>query len=528
MKITTILDYLLSFIFINNNLNKNKILKAETKLYEVKSSISDFYLNEILNDKKHNKDDLLNKLYSSNYQYIYKKIINSKYFNNKIISFFCNNNTFFFPLNDDILKIIYSKGIKVNFLISKILFILLKIIIFFKNIINIILFLITSIKFNFKKNKNIVYLSYIPEINPDENFPKVENFYSWVKRYFKISNYVYFLHTNKNIHNQIVNNKKYELENNDFLNYCLSINKLLSLITSIISAVYFILKTSKNSKLGKLNCLIFQDLIIYFFLKSNKDLKPKLCLFSNIELLYRPFWTYALEDRTYLYYMSTNTNFNNTNNSKIEFYDLFLTKFYTWNKYICWTNEQKKWILDNAFLSNPKIKLCKYIPYQGKNIILNKSKDKKVIAIFDVPPKSDKLNKTFLNPYNVYSENFCIKFIDDLLKNTSNKNYQLFIKLKYINEDISLKYLRFIDKIEKKYKKNVKIYRGGISASSIIKISEVVFSLPFSSPSLLAKRMKVKSYYYDPFNFIKHTKYNNKSVKIIKTVNELKKVLKGI
>ena len=82
--------------------------------------------------------------------------------------------------------------------------------------------------------------------------------------------------------------------------------------------------------------------------------------------------------------------------------------------------------------------------------------------------------------------------------------------------------------LEKKYKKNVKIYRGGISASSIIKISEVVFSLPFSSPSLLAKRMKVKSYYYDPFNFIKHTKYNNKSVKIIKTVNELKKVLKGI
>jgi len=528
MVIRLIIDFFLTIIFVNKKLKKNKLKQAESKLYEVKNSISEFYLGELIKEKNNNKnyEETIFKLYCSNYQFIYKKIINSKYFNHKIVNSICNNTAFYFPLNEDTLNIIQSKKIKVNFLTSKILLNILKFSFILKNIFFVLFYLIVSFKFSFNNihKKNIIYLSYIPVIQHNRKSIKQDNFFLWVKKYFKISSKVTFVHKNKIIRNQFLKEHNYEIKNHNFLINYFSIGRLPSIIKSILLALKLFLKSKNKNKLSNLSCFIFEDLIIYFYLKINKNLRPKICLFSNIELFYKPYWTYAIDENTYLYYMSINTNFINNRKLKTKFYDLFLTKFYTWKKYICWTKEQKNWILDNAYLSNPKVNLCNYIPYHGENKLIKIPK-KKIITIFDVPPKNEDLNKTFLNPYNIYSEKFCIKFLNDIINSIPKSDLKIIIKIKYINKDISSYYLRFLDKIEKKYKEKIIIFRAGISAQSLIKISDIVISLPFSSPSIIAKRMKVRSYYYDPCNLVRLTKYNPKNVPLLSSKGKLKKVL---
>ena len=90
---------------------------------------------------------------------------------------------------------------------------------------------------------------------------------------------------------------------------------------------------------------------------------------------------------------------------------------------------------------------------------------------------------------------------------------------------MSKKYFKYIDILERKNKNNILIYRAGISAKSVIKVSDIVISLPFSSPSLIAKRMKIESFYYDPLNIVKLTEYNDRSVNMINTKKNLKKII---
>ena len=529
MSIRLIINFFLDIVFVDRKLNKTELKKAELLLYEVKDSICEFYLAEFIKEKKRKKynEDIF-RLYCSNYQFLYKNIISSKYFNHKIVSSICNNTSFYFPLNNDILDIIHSKKIKVNFLISRILFNILRFIFIIKNILSAIFYLIISLKFNFiNTNKmNIIYLSFIPNIDHNKGSVKQDNFFLWVKKYFKISSKIIFVHKNNQIRNKFLKKDNYEVKYHTFLLKNFSIKNILSIIKSLILAFRLILKSKKKNKLSNLNCFIFEDLTIFFYLKINKKLKPKICLFSNIELFYRPYWTYAI-NKTYLYYYSSNTNFINNRKLKNKFYDLFLTKFYTWNNYICWTKEQKSWLLDNAYLSKPIINLCKFIPYLGENKFIKKSKNK-IITIFDVPPKNEEDYKTFLNPYNIYSENLCIKFLDDIINNASKLDVKIIIKMKYSNKGISFKYINYLNKIEKKYKEKIIIYREKISAQSLINISDMVFSLPFSSPSIIGSRMRVKSYYYDPYNIIRHTRYNSKSVTLLNSESQLKKILQTV
>jgi polysaccharide biosynthesis PFTS motif protein len=133
-----------------------------------------------------------------------------------------------------------------------------------------------------------------------------------------------------------------------------------------------------------------------------------------------------------------------------------------------------------------------------------------------------------LNPYNIYSENLCIKFLEDILNNALKLDLKIIIKMKYNNHGISSKYINYLNKIKKKYKNRILIYHKEISAQSLINISDMVFSLPFSSPSVIGNRMKVKSYYYDPYNIIRHTKYNSKTVTLLNSESQLKKILQTV
>ena len=82
----SILNFFLTLLFTRIIFKNKKTKTGEKILYEIKDAINNFYLNEILKEQKNFTDDRIIKLYTANYQYTYKSLINSKYFNNQIIS----------------------------------------------------------------------------------------------------------------------------------------------------------------------------------------------------------------------------------------------------------------------------------------------------------------------------------------------------------------------------------------------------------------------------------------------------------
>lgn len=523
MKLRLIIDSIFLYIFIGRKLNYNEVKNTEKIVYLVKNEISNFYVKKIQNIRF--KKNYQKELCIANLQFYYKNFINSKYFNQKIATSWYYNKYFYFPLDFETLRVIQSQGIKVNFFISIILLKTIFFLFFLKDFCLIIFLIFCSFKFKNanRVSRNIIYLSYIPILKQSHNSNNKLNFFLWIKKKFKLSKNILFLHQNKKIKDSINLKDDYEICNEKYILNFFFINNLFSLVSSIFNAYKLIKQTRENNIFSSINFYILKDIIFFFYLKNNYQLKPKICLFSNIEIIYRPFWTYSINKNTFLYYMSTNTNFIKKKKSKYIFYDLFFTKLYTWNNYICWTKSQKKWLTDNIIFYKPKISIVKYIPYEGEHIILSKDKNKKTLTIFDVPPKKKEDKRTYLNSYNIYSERYCIKYIKDIfdvLKN--NKKYQIILKIKRVNAGISRKYLEYVYNLMGK--NNITIYEREISPQSLIRISDIVISIPFSSSSIIAKRMKKISYFYDPDNIIELTNYNPKDVMLIQSKKKLKKI----
>jgi polysaccharide biosynthesis PFTS motif protein len=108
----------------------------------------------------------------------------------------------------------------------------------------------------------------------------------------------------------------------------------------------------------------------------------------------------------------------------------------------------------------------------------------------------------FADPKNIYTFSFCKKFIDDIISLQNKYDFNLIIKPKLrikAFEVFSEKYYNYIYSLKSK---KIQIYDTNYSAMSIIKISDAVVSMPFTSPTLLAYYEKKKSCYYDPKSII--------------------------
>jgi len=139
------------------------------------------------------------------------------------------------------------------------------------------------------------------------------------------------------------------------------------------------------------------------------------------------------------------------------------------------------------------------------------------ILIFDVTPvKSYELT-------NYYSNINCTKFISDIVEAVD--------KLNSLENPITLalkpkrKYSKYHSKGYKKYIKSL-CYQGRVKLIDpdsdifeLIKSAKLVVVIPFSTPTLIAKRLGVKTCYYNPDSRYKFRKMVD-GVRILSTVEE--------
>lgn len=513
---------------------KKKILKThdilkknnniEKLINEAKDSIEEHF------SKKNNSKE--SEFYNlSLTQFIFKNLINNKFFNEKLIFEKCFLENFYYPLPLEYLHILKKKGFKVNFVFSKILWFVLIFIYLIYHLIKIFNIYFVASNNNLMDNKNtIIYLSSMPKIDPNEDLNNnLPDFYSWFANFFytnkKTKNKIIFVHENNKIKNKEVNLKKiisYEIKYiKNFLFRNLKTQKyILSLKDS------FLLIFTKG--LDKI--LILDEIIKYKYISQNENNKPDYALFNMSNMILQPLWSKLKnvnnEFMDYIFYYSTNIV------PLVEKPELSANMFgyrlHSWNNYILWNNNQKKWIEHCSKKKINSLIADDYIPFEGKNIHMLKNYNKKII-IFDVQPRNDYVYYNFMHVGNIYTLEYCTNFLLDITQSIKKiyPQAEIIYKVKRDIKTINKKYLNLVTDVASKIE-NFKIFYDEISAQSLIKVCDASISIPFTSTALIADYLKKPSIYYHPGHKPLISSFSQKNDNQINNKHDLEAWLKTI
>jgi polysaccharide biosynthesis PFTS motif protein len=514
-------DYKNKIIIIYKKLGKNR-----TQIYILKNKLLNLtnkqYTNKIINDFFIAELNIL----KSFHQYVYGKIIHNRIFNILLINSIVKKKHLIYPLPKNYLNII-SKDVKVNFYLCSLawnLFLICKVI--------LSCYLIFCAFFSFLKFKNNFFNIYLnthlnAEINKSISKKKL-NLFEWIIANFKTNKKIIIFHKIKKLNKNIIEEKKYTLKYKKntvtSIFYFNEINLYFKSISKIfLFSINCIIKSKKNY-------LLLFDEIFYYFLINYKKKVFDLVLFDNPNFSYRPLWTFANEHikkgSVQFFFYSINNYSLGQFTIKEKHYEGLPIKLINWPNYVFWNQKQLNWfktITNNKF----NFKIIQPGIFEGYNLYLKKSNLKR-LTIFDVAPQNDFEISTMINPYNIYNVSFCKSFLADLFKLIDNSKIEVFLKTKRNSLSITNpSYLNFIKVLHKEKKIN-KIISGDISAESIIKNSDAVICIPFSSPAIIAETMSIKSAYYDPTGKINSSLNFGVKTKFIKNKVVLKKWIKKI
>jgi polysaccharide biosynthesis PFTS motif protein len=362
-----------------------------------------------------------------------------------------------------------------------------------------------------KKISNYYYLSNIPKISTINNDP---NLFAWCKKIFSYNKKIKFIHENIQIKN---------FSNNDYETFYLYKFYLVNI--NLYQRIYFIYLNFKFIVLfvkyfftDKSNFFIFFDDFVKFnFLNKFKKKLPTKAFF-NISSINRPLWTFLLKKKqsVFLYFYSINHIpfiFKRGEFSEDKVYDHIGYNLFTWNNYIGWSKKQLNWISKRVNSKDIKLIEVDSVPFEGENVTLTNSK--KIISVFDVSPCDPFYYALLGLKYNPYTLKYCIKFIKDVIEVAKKLDCVVMIKCKRFSNIVDKNYHIFLSKIEKS-NSNVCVINSAVSAQSLVSVSKCVVSMPFSSPALISKRMKIPSVYYDPSSLLNKCPYQNSEVSLLK------------
>ena len=496
------------YLYENNQLNilydiLDQIQKSHTFISNTKSNY--FYTNT-----KKNIDFVYN-------QYLYHTVA-TRDFNDQLLLSIVFSKKITHPLPSHWIKILKKNNFPVNNLISS---------------FNFIFFVIKKLLINI----NISTKSFIINIykNPSNLFPE---------------NYVQFCDINKqslplhingqkswNIIDWVINWHNRE-KNFDKIFHNVKTKSIFYLNYEINPAKYFI---KSNSKIKIFLWLWISTIKSFFYFIVGKFTYPILLyeafenkiyneipknslaneyFFSISSVLYRPLWTYSVENFgsqiTLFGYASSFGGFKTKNSNEILESEYDNT---TWPKILFWTDDYIKFIKSKV---NNKIVVEKvnFPIYFTDNIIPLPLLPKKIITIFDITPVDDyNISRSLIN-MNYRNLQNSIKFLTDIYKISQLFNYTLIWKRKRKYSPIhSIEYIKFCEIFEKN--ENIISVDSETSAFRLIQESNIIISVPFTSTAFVANFFNKESIFYDPTKVLCKDDRGKQNVKLISGYDEL-------
>jgi polysaccharide biosynthesis PFTS motif protein len=508
---------------LNKSLNLSLINQIREKLAETTVSLSS-------NSVIVNKGLIDKEIITQNFQqYLVLNILTVE-FNEKLLSAISNKNkSIIHPLPYEWRVELESFGFIADNYLNKIKYKLFFLKFLLKGLYELFFIVIRSIcNSSSRKNdlSNSVYFHNLSSKNfPVSNSKENHDIISWyIKKYsLKKSSQAGF--------NVYVNFKKNDYKDDPLIKYIESPVLIKTDLRSFSFFIYlscisliesFISLFSRDGHRIILTFQIIRFLRIYF---SNHNAFPQKVLFNNSDYIYRPLWSHGFDlkkTEVILYFYSTNSE-----TFKSEYGYVKQQNFWhlcNWDTYYVWDDYQSDFIKRNIKYSY-KIEIVGIIDFQNSLIPLELENNKSTrVAVFDVQPTRSSWYQMLGIDFEYY-----------VPKNANSFNNDIFDVLSSYDTIIYCKGKRHIGSLaDKSYQKNLSTWDNknkiillnpDISARELIEKCDVVISMPFSTPSVIAKLLGVSSYYYDPTGLIQLDDRASHGIQIISGKNNLIKAM---
>lgn len=461
--------------------------------------------------------------------HLYNKNFNIKYFlslseKKKII----------YPVPKLISKLFKVGDIKFNYLFSSFLFFFLCLKNIFKSVLKVFLILFEKNLNAIPGKKSIFFVDlkiYFFPFNKKKDLSCIGWF---LKNEINKNNTKYIFHTERRYYDRkIYSNKKFIFKKS----LIPSIHKFNSKLNFLCFSMYEILFSLFNLLRGKwIDSLLIDQIVDIIKLKNiNYNSLPTKYFFSSSFGLVRPMWTYYLNKAKFIYfnYAASMPGFFYNKEYDYDFYNRLMF----WDEELHWS---KKYI-DYLSSIRKNIKNVRQVGYiygqdtnEKNNLKLNSKKKK--VAVFDITPPQEILSITNnITNLNYHTSDNIIKFLNDIYNCAKAFDYQILWKQRWdtniykyhINKKIhDSKYIDFSSNFSAY--KDVFKFNSYTSPVEIIKKSDLIISLPFTSTALIANYFKKKTVYYDPSSILSRSDRGAQGIRLILGVNELKKYFKNL
>ena len=440
------------------------------------------------------------------HQILFNSFINVNEFGKSLAYSYCKNKKFVYPLPVNWLNII-KKKIKVSFFQSTLSFFIIVSLVLIKDYIrNLIIIL------SFKRNldKDILYFPDIPSNLSLFNNPTEFNFFNSFKKIVNFKNKI-IIHNNPNLNFFFFDNKTISKEK-FCKNYLFITNNIFYKIYFFLYLNFLFLISFILIFLNKYSySLLFDDLMKTLFLKLNKNFKIT-CFFNPAGGIHRPLWTYkefVNNIKAYFYFYSANTATNklskdldlNKKKDSINFFQLL-----SWDNYLACYDEQIENIKNNLDKYDYKFENIGSISLEGNKLFnINKNKQELVVSIFDVSAYKPRFILFEQGPYNYYNYKNLNKFYQDIFNVLEKIDTKWKIVVKQKRPLVKQKgllqnkdFLKFSKLSILNSNKKIKVIPGDVNANSIVSNSNLVISMPYTTPSFVARDHGIPTFFYDP------------------------------
>lgn len=520
----------ISFIFIKKirvHLLRS-IIRGALKINKTKGrSFTTVLIDKLNNLDISNKNNFVNKVYFHKVNSISNTIIN-QYLSEvllglmfKRVLFFCAEKkvNFIYPLPTLWIQTINNEGIKCNKFLCILLFYLISFFFFIVGFFYLQILLLRMLTNFFFKNSNLKYL-FILNLNDNKQFPlsrnkKTYNIFEWIHQNLD-KDYEVTLHDYKKVPKKIDSNydNKIIYNNNLFYNRIeiFSLFKFFYYYFKILFlSLYFIFT------LNFYNLFLMKEISQYYCIASLKshNIANKYIFIAN-KWKYRPIWTYAAEEHSskiiLLFYSVGSPLFEDFTNDG--WYNSSWTNFYVFNEF------QKNHLKKNIKRTNLKFYVFDAIYLSDQNTHIPKV-NKKNLIIFDNTPLRYYFDTILNFPIDYINNKNINSFLDDIMHCALKYNITIYLKSK---RAFNKKYhhLGYLNKIKRLKDSNlITQINSDVSAIKVIEKFDNIISFPFTSPSIIAKKMGKKSIYYDPTSTLIGTSSKTHSVNLISNKNDL-------
>jgi len=270
--------------------------------------------------------------------------------------------------------------------------------------------------------------------------------------------------------------------------------------------------------------IIAESINLHYVINLKHEHLAEEYFIHNSNQFYKPMWTYEVENGKKLIsqiYYSINNELLVSNDYKLNAFGFQIMK---WKRFIVWNQQQEDYLkqycpnseyIKVGFVDITGVSVSDYLSVSDFSII-----GKKILAIFDVTP----LRHTFFTKLGIaiptyYTEESNIKFLQDIKEMFSDDNWIILWKpkrivdTKFITETFKRKQSKLIDG-------NLIRLEPGIAASSLVETSDAIISMPFSSPSVIAKFKDVPSIFYDASGCLRNQ--SSHGIPLLRSKKELK------